>query len=157
MALEIERKFLVKDPSFINEATSSRHIEQGYLSTDTNATVRVRIYDDKALITVKGKTDGIARSEWEYPIPLNDAREMLTLCHGIVIRKDRYIIPYNGFIWEVDVFTGKYDGLCVAEIELPSPDTPFPLPPFIGQEVSGDPRYYNSMLSRGVDFNDGSV
>ena len=95
MALEIERKFLVKDPSFINEATSSRHIEQGYLSTDTNATVRVRVCDDKAFITIKGKNEGIARGEWEYPIPVKDAQEMLRLCHGAIIQKTRYIVPYE--------------------------------------------------------------
>lgn len=147
MAKETERKFLVTDDSYKSLATSACHIIQGYISRRKEGTVRVRIKDDKAYLTVKGTTEGITRNEWEYEIPAKDAREMLShSCEGACLSKIRHIVPYNGFIWEVDEFLGTLAPLVIAEVELPSSCTRPPLPPFIGQEVSGNPAYYNSNL-----------
>jgi adenylate cyclase len=147
MAKEIERKFLVKDLSFINLATRKVNIVQGYLSRRVESTVRVRIFGDSGKLTVKGANCGMVRSEWEYDIPEADAREMLSQCaEGNVIEKTRYIVPFAGFVWEVDEFHGGREGLIVAEIELPDAETQFPLPVFIGEEVTGDAAYYNSNL-----------
>ena len=149
MAKEIERKFLVKDDSYKYEAVSKKHIIQGYLSTEIRATIRVRIVDDYAVLTVKGKNDGVVRDEWEYTIPANDAKEMLDrLSTGALIDKVRYIVDYMGKRWEVEAFISPVPGLVVAEIELSSPDERFELPPFIGKEVTGDPAYYNSTIAR---------
>lgn len=147
MAKEIERKFLVKDSSYRHMASSSSHIEQGYLSRDPEATVRVRVRDDRAFLTVKGRNHGMVRDEWEYPIPVGDARIMLRRCaRGSILQKRRYLVPFEGFTWEVDEFGGDHAGLVVAEVELPSADTVAPLPPFVGEEVTGDHHYYNSNL-----------
>lgn len=147
MAKEIERKFLVTDSSYRTMASAERHIVQGYLSRDPRATVRVRIADGRAWLTVKGRNDGAVRDEWEYEIPLSDARDMLSRCAtGRVIEKTRYIVDYDGRRWEVDEFGGELRGLTVAEIELTSADEQPELPPFVGDEVTGDPRYYNSAL-----------
>lgn len=148
MALEIERKFLVTDGSFADSAICSRSISQGYLNREPERTVRVRLCDGRGYLTVKTRNCGATRHEWEYEIPAADARAMLGACGG-VIEKTRYIVPAaeDGLKWEVDVFHGRHEGLVVAEIELPTEDTPFTLPPFIGREVTGDPRYYNSNLS----------
>lgn len=149
MAKEIERKFLVTDPGFKTAATSCREISQGYLCTDPDTTVRVRISGPQAWLTVKSRNHGAARGEWEYEIPADDAREMIAeCCGGRVLEKTRYIVPAaeKGLKWEIDVFHGRHEGLIVAEIELPSEDTPFSLPAFIGKEVTGDVRYYNSVL-----------
>lgn len=149
MAKEIERKFLVNDMSFVDFAERSIDIAQGYLSTDPDATVRVRVSGSNAWITVKSRNHGAVRGEWEYEIPLADAREMLAACCGNrTLEKTRYIVDAGGGLrWEVDVFHGRHDGLVIAEIELPDPETPFSIPPFIGREVTGDPAYYNSVLS----------
>lgn len=155
MAKEIERKFLVTDDSFISEATAARHIVQAYISTDPRAIVRVRIKDSEAFLTVKGLTEGCTRDEWEYPIPADEARQMIDrVTSGTVIAKTRYIVESGGRIWEVDRFEGDLEGLTVAEVELPSEDTPLSLPSWAGREVTGDPRYYNSSLAV---RNDGSV
>lgn len=147
MAKEIERKFLVTDNSYRAMASAERHIVQGYLSRDPRATVRVRIADGRAWLTVKGRNDGAVRDEWEYEIPMSDARDMLGRCAmGRVIEKTRYIVDYGGRRWEVDEFGGELSGLTVAEIELDSADEQPELPPFVGDEVTGDPRYYNSAL-----------
>ena len=139
MAKEIERKFLVTNDSYRHMATSSSHIEQGYLSRDPEATVRVRVRDDRAFLTVKGRNHGMVRDEWEYPIPVGDARIMLRRCaRGSILQKRRYLVPFEGFTWEVDEFGGDHAGLVVAEVELPSADTVAPLPPFVGEEVTGD-------------------
>lgn len=149
MAKEIERKFLVRDDSFKIGAISEKHIIQGYLSTEVRATIRVRIVDGSAVLTVKGKNDGVVRDEWEYPIPVDDAREMLQrLSTGTLIDKVRYIVEYEGKRWEVDSFRSPLPGLVVAEIELSSPEEEFAIPPFIGEEVTGDPAYYNSTIAR---------
>lgn len=148
MGCEIERKFLVCGTAYKNAAIARRHIVQGYLSTDADATVRVRIADDKAYITVKSRNRGAVRGEWEYAIPVDDARAMLGLCGNRTIEKTRWIVPAgDGLVWEVDEFGGRHAGLMVAEIELAAEDAPMPpLPEFIGAEVTGDARYYNSQL-----------
>ncbi len=147
MAKEIERKFLVTDSRYKLMAKEVKHIMQAYLNRDPRSTVRVRITGDKACLTVKGLNDGAVRDEWEYEIPMPDAHSMIERCaSGRVINKTRYVVAFEGFDWEVDEFAGDLEGLTVAEIELPSADTQFSLPPFAGSEVTGDPRYYNSSL-----------
>lgn len=147
MAKEIERKFLVTSGSYLTMAAGRIDIVQAYLNRDPRATVRVRIAGDRAFLTVKGVNDGAVRDEWEYGIPLGDARQIVARCaSGAIIEKTRWLVDFGGFRWEVDEFHGDNSGLVVAEIELPSADTPFDLPPFVGKEVTGDPRYYNSSL-----------
>ena len=151
MAKEIERKFLVKDQSFMSMAGKVDRIEQGYVSLRPGGTVRVRIKNDRAYLTVKGLNKGAVRDEWEYEIPMTDAREMVDrVTEGIVIKKLRYNVDYQGRKWEVDVFEGVHQGLILAEVELESADASIELPPFIGDEVTGNPQYYNSVLS-GMD------
>lgn len=147
MAKEIEKKYLVNSSSYRETASARHNIVQGYLCRDINATVRIRILDDKAFLTIKGRNHGIVRDEWEYPIPTADAKEMLERCtKGSIIEKTRYIVPSGDLNWEIDEFHGSHSGLVLAEIELPDEKTDFRLPDFIGTEVSGDPRYYNSNL-----------
>lgn len=148
MATEIEHKFLVVNDSYQAMAVSSVEIEQGYLNREPDCTVRVRVKDGHGYITVKGKNAGDARLEFEYEIPLADARAMLGLCISPVISKRRWIVPYEGHTWEVDEFHGSLSPLIVAEIELPSSDTRYILPPFVGENVTGDPSYYNSNLGK---------
>lgn len=146
MGKEIERKFLVADDSYVDQAYKVEEIAQGYLNTDPDRTVRIRTKDSRGFITVKTCSRGATRGEWEYEIPIEDARELLGACTHI-IEKNRYLIHAgNGLKWEVDVFAGRLAGLILAEIELPSEDTPFVIPPFVAAEVTGDPRYYNSNL-----------
>ena len=147
--MEIEHKFLVSGP-YKHLATDISHIVQGYLSDDPERTVRIRIRDDQAFITIKGpsSSDGLSRLEWEQPIPLDQARQLLTLCLPGTIDKHRHIVPYEGHRWEVDEFHGHLEGLTLAELEVPSADTEFVVPPFLGPEVTGDPRYYNSQLRK---------
>lgn len=147
MALEIERKFLVINDTYRLMASKSYNIKQGYLSTRKDATVRVRIKNKNAFITVKGLNKGATRCEWEYSIPYDDAIEMMALSQGVVIDKIRYIVEYEGFIWEIDEFKGAHEGLVVAEIELKDENETFPIPPFIGEEVTGNVAYYNSTLA----------
>lgn len=148
MAVEIERKYLVKSDEWQSMSSASRHFCQFYLSVNPDSTVRIRIIDDNsAFLTVKSRNKGISRGEWEYPIPVEDARAMMKLHVGRLVIKRRHIVPFEGLIWEVDIFEGELAGLAVAEVELPSPDTVVSLPPFAGKEVSGDARYYNSSLS----------
>lgn len=147
MAKEIERKFLVTGDSYKAMAVGVHHIAQCYLSRRIDAVVRVRIKDSAAFLTVKGRNSGMVRNEWEYPVPLADAEAMMRDCRdGNVIEKIRYIVPFGGFYWEVDEFHGHHNGLVVAEIELPDTTVAPPLPPFVGDEVTGDVRYYNSNL-----------
>ena len=147
--MEIEHKFLVSGP-YKHLATDISHIVQGYLSDDPERTVRIRIRDDEAFITIKGpsSSDGLSRLEWEQPIPLDQARQLLTLCLPGTIDKHRHIVPYEGHRWEVDEFHGHLEGLTLAELEVPSADTEFVAPPFLGPEVTGNPRYYNSQLRK---------
>ncbi len=147
MAKEIERKYLVTDDSFIGMAETVVHIEQGYISRRPEGTVRIRIKGDKSYVTIKSKNNGAVRNEWEYEIPMEDARQMLgTVCEGTIIIKDRHIVKYDGHTWEIDIFHGNHEGLILAEIELPTPETTYALPPFIGVEVTDDKKYYNSNL-----------
>lgn len=144
MAVEIERKFLVTGE--FPRLESSKMV-QGYLSGELECTVRVRLEGAKAMLAVKGKAVGIRRSEFEYEVPVADAREMLDLCGESIIEKTRYYCPSGNHVWEVDVFHGLNEGLVVAEIELGSEDESFDKPGWLGAEVSDDPRYHNSQLS----------
>lgn len=146
MAIEIERKFLVVGDAW--RAAPAVFYSQGYLNRDKTRTVRVRIAGDEAFLTIKGLSEGARRAEFEYPIPLWDARELLALCEQPLIEKNRRKILHEGFIWEVDEFLGENLGLVVAEIELPAEDTTFALPDWVGKEVTDDARYFNSSLSR---------
>ncbi len=147
MGKEIERKFLVTDSSFEQMASESVRIRQGYLCTDADATVRVRVVGDRAVLTVKSRNRGAVRDEWEYDIPPSDAADMLgRCCGGRYVDKVRYIVPFGDRTWEVDVFGGTLAPLIVAEVELPSEDAPLELPAFVGREVTADARYYNSSL-----------
>lgn len=149
MAKEIERKYLVNDDSYKVMAVKAVTIKQSYLNSDPRRTVRVRIKGNQGFLTVKGVTVRATRDEWEYPIPVSDAEEMAErLTGGWGIDKTRYIVEYGGYIWEVDEFHGRHDGLVVAEVELPSEHIAASLPPFVGQEVTGNPRYYNSTLAK---------
>ncbi len=144
MPKEIERKFLVLDQSYKQLAEGILY-QQGYLSF--RPSVRIRIIGQKALLTIKGATTGISRSEFEYEIPLQDGLNMLQeLCRMAVIEKYRYKVEYKGFTWEIDEFLNDNEGLVLAEIELESEDQAFDKPPFIGEEVSYDRRYRNSSL-----------
>ncbi len=154
MGVEIERKYLVINDSYKQMAAGSRHIVQGYLSTRVDGTVRVRICDDRAFLTVKSANDGARRGEWEYEIPVVDASEMLEHIDPTtrLIDKTRYLVPAdNGLLWEIDEFHGSLAPLVVAEIELRSTDIEVPMPDFIGREVTADARYYNSTLSKFID------
>ncbi|MBQ0114424.1 MAG: CYTH domain-containing protein [Bacteroidales bacterium] len=146
MGLEIEHKYLVNDGSYRQMASRVHHILQGYLSRESRRTVRVRLRDDSGFITIKGKSHGASRPEFEYEIPADDARQLLALCPPPVLDKDRYIIEFEGHTWEVDEFHGTLEGLVTAEIELPSEDSSYTTPPFIGKDVTGDHRYSNSHL-----------
>lgn len=147
MAKEIEDKYLVVSDDFKAMATAVKSIRQGYISRAPERTVRIRIVDNRGFITLKGLSAGAARDEYEYEIPAADAAEILSrLCEGKVVSKTRYIVPFAGHTWEVDVFHGDDEGLVVAEIELPDEHTSYDLPPFAGRKVTGDPRYYNSNL-----------
>lgn len=146
MAKEIEHKYLVKSLGYLQMESGRSHIVQGYLSRDPERTVRVRLKDSTAFITVKGLTRGVERLEFEYEIPYDDARAILQMCPPPIIDKIRHFVPYEGFTWEVDEYLGSLEGLTVAEIEVPAVDTRYALPPFVGKEVSDDPRYFNSNL-----------
>ena len=148
MGLEIERKFLLKNDNWRGLAKGSSY-RQGYLNSEKGRTVRVRTVEQDGFLTIKGPSSGGVRLEYEYPIPYQDALEMLELlCLKPLVEKLRYKIEYQGFIWEVDEFRGDNEGLIFAEIELAAPDQEFALPDWIGREVTGDPRYYNSNLGR---------
>jgi len=146
MALEIERKFLVRGDGW--RAGRRSYLCQGYLNRDQRRTVRVRIAGESAWLTIKGETSGATRAEFEYPIPVADARQLLPLCEPALIEKHRYVLQHRGFTWEVDEFLGQNQGLVVAEIELASADQAFERPDWVGVEVTEDARYYNSNLSR---------
>ena len=149
MNIEIERKFLVKDESFKSMATESHRLTQGYICKENGRTVRVRLWDDKGYLTIKGagSASGMSRYEWEKEISAEDARDLFMLCQSGIIDKTRYIVPVDGKTFEVDEFYGENVGLVMAEIELESEDAAFTRPSWLGKEVTGDRRYYNSMLS----------
>jgi adenylate cyclase len=148
MGKEIERKFLVKDDSWRRKATGT-HYRQGYLASQPERSVRVRIAGAQGLLTIKGPSVGAGRDEFEYKIPLADATYLLNhLCEQPLIEKTRYEVPFNGHTWEVDVFDGENRGLVLAEIELSKEDEQFMLPPWIGGEVTHDSRYFNASLTK---------
>jgi adenylate cyclase len=149
MNKEIERKFLVKNTNYKFQAQRKSFIAQGYLSDDPSRTVRVRIKGDKAFITIKGITNmsGISRDEWEYEIPVNEATELLELSKNNPIFKTRYEIMLGDLIFEVDEFEAENRGLILAEIELDSEKQDFEIPDWLGEEVTGNVKYYNSYLS----------
>ncbi|MBO4263162.1 MAG: CYTH domain-containing protein [Bacteroidales bacterium] len=142
---EIERKFLVSG-DFRPYVTASSHILQGYLARQNGRTVRVRLRDDKGYLTIKGPTDGISRFEWEREISREDALALAGLCQGGFIDKTRHLVPFGGHVFEVDEFHGANAGLILAEVELSAADESFARPAWLGEEVSGDARYYNSHL-----------
>ncbi len=148
MGMEIERKFLVSNDDWKPLVANSFSIKQGYLNLDPERTVRVRITEDRAHITIKGKTNGISRAEFEYQIPLQDGEQLILLSEGVLIEKVRHEVKYEDNIWEIDVFLGRNKGLVMAEIELTSENQTFKIPPWIGKEVSADTRYYNANLVR---------
>lgn len=146
MGIEIERKFLVIGTAWKENAPPVPCC-QGYLCPGSGVTVRVRTMGEKGYLTVKGRGEGLSRLEYEYAIPLAEAMEMLDrLCAKPLISKNRYLIPCQGLVWEVDEFAGDNSGLVIAEVELASPDQVVPLPGWVGREVTGDPRYYNAAL-----------
>jgi CYTH domain-containing protein len=146
MGVEIERKFLVKDDTFKSLARGTRY-RQGYLNRTRERVVRVRTVEDHGFLTVKGITAGAARVEYEYEIPARDADVMLDeLCEKPIIEKNRYRIQNENHIWEVDEFLGKNRGLVIAEVELESEDQAYVKPEWVGDEVTGDPKYFNSNL-----------
>ncbi len=150
MTVEIERKFLVKS-DFKDKSISSYIIKQGFLSTDPERVVRIRQVADKGFITVKGisNEDGTTRFEWEKPISGEEAEQLLKLCKDTIIEKERYIIPEKGgLFFEVDEFLSKNKGLVIAEIELPHKNYLFEKPKWLGKEVTGEAKYYNSMLAK---------
>ena len=147
MGIEIERKFLLSGEQW-RALGQPLLLRQGYLSSTPARVVRVRVEGDQAFMTVKGKSVGATRGEWEYPIPLVDANQLLALCEQPLVEKFRRKIDYAGNVWEVDEFLGANAGLVVAEIELVSEDQPFARPDWIGAEVTHDARYFNSALAR---------
>ena len=148
--LEIERKFLVVDDSYKQLSYGSFHIVQGYICSERGRTVRVRIRDERAYLTIKGPSEngGLTRYEFEREIPLEDGRQMMQLCEPGIIDKTRWLVKSGNHTFEVDEFHGANEGLVVAEVELAYEDEPFKKPDFIGKEVTGDRRYYNSELRK---------
>jgi adenylate cyclase len=148
--MEIERKYLVTSDSYKQMAVARYHICQGYISREKTGTVRIRITDDKAYLTIKGKPAAghFARYEWEKEIDVQEAKELMQLCQGTIIDKTRWIIPAKeeGLKWEVDEFHGKHAGLTLAEIELTSEEQEVEKPEFVGEDVTSDPRYYNANI-----------
>jgi adenylate cyclase len=147
MAQEIERKFLVVDDSWREQVYRRARMRQGYLNDTQKSSVRVRVEGDNAYLNIKSATLGIQRTEYEYPIPVDEANEILSeLAHKPLIEKTRHYVKYADHLWEVDVFEGDNKGLIVAEVELKHEDEAIELPPWVGEEVSADPRYYNVCL-----------
>ena len=149
--VEIERKFLVSNQDeCLRHATKSIHIVQGYLSLDPSRTVRIRKIDTKAILTIKGKpnSSGDTRFEWEKEVSVEEATQLFDLCLGQIIEKTRHLVLFQSHCFEVDVFSGNHKGLIIAEIELQSVEEKVALPPWIGKEVTGDSRYYNSSLAK---------
>jgi len=147
MATEIERRFLVSTPAWRDAATRTRRLVQGYLAREDGVTVRLRLIDDQAWLTIKGP-GGLVRPEFEYVIPPAEAAAMLdTLCTGRRIAKTRHDVPHGDLLWEVDVFEGALAGLVIAEVELPAPDHSVSLPDWAGREITGEARYANAVLA----------
>lgn len=149
MPTEIERKFLVTSDAWKDLVVAETPMRQGYFETGPMSTVRVRIEGERAVLTIKGPTVGISRAEYEYEIPMEDARQMLdTFCEGRQVNKVRYDVEFGGKVWEVDVFEGANEGLVTAEVELERPDEEVIIPGWIGEDVSAESRYRNACLAR---------
>ena len=148
MGREIERKFLVRDDTWRASAHRSTRMRQGYLGEGVRASVRVRIADADATLNIKSARLGVSRDEYEYPIPVSDAEELLALCSGWPVLKTRHLVVVGAHTWEIDEFEGANAGLVVAEIELDDPGEQFARPAWLGEEVSDDARYYNVALAR---------
>lgn len=148
--VEIERKFLVKNTDFIAQATEKKQIVQGYLNTDKERTIRVRISGNQAFLTIKGisNTSGTTRFEWEKEISVAEAQSLLPLCEPFPIEKVRYKVPFSGVVFEVDVFENNHKGLIIAEVELQSETQFFEKPNWLAEEVTGKTEFYNSYLSK---------
>ena len=147
MPVEIERKFLVQNNLWKKAADSGVLCRQGYLLISPEKTIRVRIINPTAFLTIKGKSTGITRAEFEYEIPLSHATELLTLCEGRIVEKQRHHLIHHEQPWVIDCFLGKHKGLVLAEVELETEDQKIDLPDWLGQEVSTNPAYYNSNLA----------
>jgi len=148
MAREIERKFLVTGDQWRAGVSRLAHYRQGYLANGSRCSVRVRVSDRGAWLNIKTATLDIVRSEYEYAVPREEGEEMLALCEGLLIEKQRHFIEQGGFTWEIDVFEGANRGLVLAELELERADQDYPRPDWLGEEVSNDVRYYNVYLAR---------
>ena len=148
--VEIERKFLVRSDEFKTQTSKKSRIIQGFLNTHPERTVRIRISGDQAFLTIKGKSskNGLTRFEWEKEIPVVEAEELMKLCEPGIIEKSRYLLEIKNHTFEIDEFHGENQGLIVAEIELQSENDTFDKPEWLGEEVTGDVRYYNSQLSK---------
>jgi adenylate cyclase len=148
LPLEIERRFLLADSAFL-EPLEGTYFKQGYIQGRKRSAARIRVLGERAFLTLKGATRGLVRSEYEYEIPVQDAREMLEeFCEKPLIEKVRYEVDFAGNTWEIDVFYGENEGLLMAEIELESAEQEFEKPAWLGREISEDPRYFNSSLVR---------
>ena len=146
MGLEIERKFLLKNNSWKKEVKETISIRQGYLNSEIERTIRIRIQGERGVLTIKGKNQNVTRKEFEYQIPLDDALHLISMCEKPIIEKTRFLIPSNRSTWEIDVFDGENKGLVIAEIELSSEEESFDIPNWLGKEVSSESKYYNSSL-----------
>jgi len=155
MNLEIERKFLITNTNFKKESYQKKYIQQGFLNSDKNRVVRVRIIEEKAYLTIKGVSDksGTSRFEWEKEISLQEAKALMKLCEKEVIEKYRYFHKLENHVFEIDEFLGDNEGLIIAEVELKNKNEVFIKPSYLGKEVTGDEKYYNSNLSK-IPFKD---
>lgn len=147
MNVEIERRFLLKNQDWQSLATSCEYLSQGYLSVGKERTVRVRIANQRAFLTIKGFISAISRPEFEYEIPVSDAQELLKLC-PFKVEKNRYRVPIGQFVYEIDEFLGDNAPLILAEIELPNENSDFPRPDWLGEEITFDERFSNAYLSQ---------
>jgi adenylate cyclase len=141
VAVEIERKFLIVNDRWREHASGTQHLKDGLIARDFDKKVRVRSYGDRATLTVKSRGDGVTRDEFEYEIPPGDAEALFRLCGAFVIEKTRHFVPWRGHTWEIDIYHGVLEGVIVAEVELASESAAFERPPWVGAEVTGDPRY----------------
>ena len=146
MGLEIEKKFLIKNDNWKETVLEEKEISQGYLSANPNRTVRVRIMGKDGFITIKSKSKSSVRSEFEYEIPIDDAKELMELCEKPILAKTRHFVKHENHNWEIDVFEKENKGLVVAEIELTRENESFLIPDWIGNEVTEETKYYNSQL-----------
>ncbi len=146
MGIEIERKFLLKNEDWRSEVASRTIIKQGYLNSDKERTVRIRVRNEKGYLTIKGESKNATRQEFEYEIPISDAESMLLLCKKPIIEKTRHLVLVDDKTWEIDDFAGENKGLILAEIELETEEEKFRIPSWVGEEVTQDSRYFNSNL-----------